>query len=114
MSDLLKGKRGLIMGVANQRSIAWGIASAMAAAGAELAFTYQGDAFGKRVAPLAESLGSNILVDVDVTDDASMDRAFEQIKSEWGSLDFVVQALAFSDKDELTGQIGRASWRERV
>ena len=104
MSDLLKGKRGLIMGVANQRSIAWGIASAMAAAGAELAFTYQGDAFGKRVAPLAESLGSSILVDVDVTDDASMDRAFEQIKSEWGNLDFVVHALAFSDKDELTGR----------
>ncbi|MCF6315619.1 MAG: enoyl-ACP reductase [Marinosulfonomonas sp.] len=104
MSDLLKGKRGLIMGVANQRSIAWGIASAMAAAGAELGFTYQGDAFGKRVAPLAKSLGSNILVDVDVTDDASMDRAFEQIKSEWGSLDFVVHALAFSDKDELTGR----------
>jgi len=104
MSDLLKGKRGLIMGVANQRSIAWGIASAMADAGAELAFTYQGDAFGKRVEPLAESLGSNILVDVDVTDDASMDRAFEQIKTEWGGLDFVVHALAFSDKDELTGR----------
>ncbi len=92
------------MGVANQRSIAWGIAEAMAGAGAELAFTYQGEAFGKRVAPLAESLGSNILVDVDVTDDASMDRAFEQIKSQWGSLDFVVHALAFSDKDELTGR----------
>ena len=104
MSDLLKGKRGLIMGVANQRSIAWGIASAMAAAGAELAFTYQGDAFGKRVAPLAESLGSSILVDVDVTDDASMDAAFEKIKSEWGGLDFVIHALAFSDKDELTGR----------
>lgn len=104
MSDLLKGKRGLIMGVANQRSIAWGIAEAMAGAGAELAFTYQGEAFGKRVAPLAESLGSNILVDVDVTDDASMDRAFEQIKSQWGSLDFVVHALAFSDKEELTGR----------
>ncbi len=104
MSDLLKGKRGLIMGVANQRSIAWGIASAMADAGAELAFTYQGDAFGKRVEPLAESLGSSILVDVDVTDDASMDAAFEQIKSEWGGLDFVVHALAFSDKDELTGR----------
>ena len=104
MSDLLKGKRGLIMGVANQRSIAWGIAEAMAGAGAELAFTYQGEAFGKRVAPLAESLGSDILVDVDVTDDASMDRAFEQIKSQWGSLDFVVHALAFSDKDELTGR----------
>ena len=104
MSDLLKGKRGLIMGVANQRSIAWGIAAAMADAGAELAFTYQGEAFGKRVAPLAESLGASILVDVDVTDDASMDRAFDQIKSEWGGLDFVVHALAFSDKDELTGR----------
>jgi len=104
MSDLLKGKRGLIMGVANQRSIAWGIASAMAAAGAELAFTYQGEAFGKRVEPLAAELGSNILVDVDVTDDASMDRAFDKIKSEWGGLDFVVHALAFSDKDELTGR----------
>lgn len=104
MSDLLKGKRGLIMGVANQRSIAWGIAEAMAGAGAELAFTYQGEAFGKRVEPLAKSLGSDILVDVDVTDDASMDRAFEQIKSQWGSLDFVVHALAFSDKDELTGR----------
>lgn len=104
MSNLLKGKRGLIMGVANQRSIAWGIASAMAGAGAELAFTYQGDAFGKRVAPLAESLGSSILVDVDVTDDTSMDAAFEKIKSEWGSLDFVIHALAFSDKDELTGR----------
>lgn len=104
MSDLLKGKRGLIMGVANQRSIAWGIASAMAAAGAELAFTYQGEAFGKRVEPLAESLGSSILVDVDVTDDASMDAAFKQIETEWGGLDFVIHALAFSDKDELTGR----------
>ncbi|WP_428548799.1 enoyl-ACP reductase FabI [Profundibacter sp.] len=109
MSDLLKGKRGLIMGVANQRSIAWGIAEAMAGAGAELAFTYQGEAFGKRVAPLAESLGSNILVDADVTDDASMDRAFEQIKSQWGSLDFVVHALAYSDKDELTGRFVNTS-----
>lgn len=92
------------MGVANQRSIAWGIASAMADAGAELAFTYQGEAFGKRVEPLAQSLGASILVDVDVTDDASMDLAFDQIKSEWGKLDFVVHALAFSDKDELTGR----------
>lgn len=104
MSDLLKGKRGLIMGVANQRSIAWGIATAMADAGAELAFTYQGDAFGKRVEPLAESLGSSILVDVDVTDDASMDAAFKQIETQWGGLDFVIHALAFSDKDELTGR----------
>ncbi len=109
MTDSLKGKRGLIMGVANQRSIAWGIASAMAAEGAELAFTYQGDAFGKRVAPLAESLGANILVDVDVTDDASMDAAFEKIKQEWGGLDFVVHALAYSDKDELTGRFVNTS-----
>jgi len=104
MADSLKGKRGLIMGVANNRSIAWGIASAMAAQGAELAFTYQGDAFGKRVAPLAESLGANILLDVDVTDDASMDAAFAKIEKEWGGLDFVVHALAFSDKNELTGR----------
>ncbi len=109
MADLLKGKRGLIMGVANNRSIAWGIASAMAAQGAELAFTYQGDAFGKRVAPLAESLGSNILVDVDVTDDASMDAAFAKIADEWGGLDFVVHALAFSDKNELTGRFVNTS-----
>ncbi len=109
MADLLKGKRGLIMGVANQRSIAWGIASAMAAEGAELAFTYQGEGFGKRVAPLAESLGASILVDVDVTDDASMDAAFEKIKQEWGGLDFVVHALAYSDKDELTGRFVNTS-----
>ncbi len=109
MTDSLKGKRGLIMGVANQRSIAWGIASAMAAEGAELAFTYQGDAFGKRVAPLAESLGASILVDVDVTDDASMDAAFEKIEKEWGGLDFVVHALAYSDKDELTGRFVETS-----
>jgi enoyl-[acyl-carrier protein] reductase I len=104
MADLLKGKRGLVMGVANQRSIAWGIASAMAAEGAELAFTYQGDAFGKRVKPLAESLGASLLIDVDVTDDASLDTAFDTLRSEWGSLDFVVHAIAFSDKNELTGR----------
>ena len=103
MSDLLKGKRGLIMGVANERSIAWGIAAAMADAGAELAFTYQGDAFGKRVAPLAERVGSDILVDVDVTDDASLDRAFKTLNDKWGKLDFIVHAVAFSDKNELTG-----------
>ena len=78
MSDMLKGKRGLIMGVANERSIAWGIAKAMAEAGAELAFTYQGDAFGSRLKPLAESVGSDFMVDVDVTDDASLDAAFDQ------------------------------------
>ncbi len=104
MADLMKGKRGLIMGVANDRSIAWGIAKAMAAEGAELAFTYQGEAFGKRVEPLAESLGSNILVDCDVLDDAKMDEAFETLKQEWGQLDFLVHAIAFSDKAELTGR----------
>lgn len=100
----MKGKRGLIMGVANERSIAWGIAKAMAAEGAELAFSYQGDAFGKRVAPLAESVGSDLLVDVDVTNDASMDAAFGKLKDTWGKLDFVVHAIAFSDKNELTGR----------
>ena len=104
MSDLLKGKRGLIMGVANERSIAWGIAKAMHEAGAELAFTYQGDAFGKRVAPLAERLGSDFLVDVDVTDDASLDAAFEQLGAKWPTIDFIVHAIAYSDKNELTGR----------
>jgi enoyl-[acyl-carrier protein] reductase I len=101
MAGLLKGKRGLVMGVANDRSIAWGIASAMAAEGAELAFTYQGEAFGRRVKPLAESIGSNILVDLDVTDDASMDSGFAEISKRWDSLDFVVHAIAFADKAEL-------------
>lgn len=103
MAELMKGKRGLIMGVANKRSIAWGIASALANEGAELAFTYQGDMFGDRVRPLAASVGSDILVDVDVTDDAAMDRAFAELKERWGSIDFLVHAIAFSDKDELTG-----------
>ena len=96
MSDMLKGKRGLIMGVANERSIAWGIAKAMAEAGAELAFTYQGEAFGKRLEPLAQSVG--------VTDDASLDAAFEQLGARWPTIDFVVHAIAFSDKSELTGR----------
>lgn len=104
MADLMKGKRGLVMGVANERSIAWGIAKALAGEGAELAFTYQGEAFGKRVLPLAESLGASIMVDVDVTDDASMDAAFAQLKDAWGSLDFVVHAIAYSDKNELAGR----------
>ncbi len=104
MADLMKGKRGLIMGVANDRSIAWGIASALAEEGAELAFSHQGDAFGSRVAPLAASVGSEFLVDVDVTNDASMDAAFERLRSEWGTIDFVVHAIAFSDKNELTGR----------
>ncbi len=104
MPDLMKGKRGLVMGVANDRSIAWGIAKALHAEGAELAFSYQGEAFGKRVLPLAQSLGSNILVDVDVTDDASLDAAFDRLKAEWGTIDFVVHAIAYSDKNELTGR----------
>ena len=104
MANLMTGKRGLIMGVANDRSIAWGIAKAMAAEGAELAFTYQGDAFGKRVEPLAQSLGASVMVDCDVNDDAKMDQAFEQIEQTWGGLDFVVHAIAFSDRSELTGR----------
>jgi enoyl-[acyl-carrier protein] reductase I len=104
MSGLLSGKRGLIMGVANERSIAWGIAKAMAEAGAELAFTYQGEAFGSRLKPLAESVGSDFMVDVDVTDDASLDTAFEQLGARWPTIDFVVHAIAFSDKSELTGR----------
>jgi enoyl-[acyl-carrier protein] reductase I len=104
MSGLMQGKRGLVMGVANERSIAWGIAKAMHAAGAELAFTYQGENFGKRVKPLAASLGVDLLVDADVTNDASMDTAFEALKAEWGRLDFVVHAIAYSNKDELAGR----------
>jgi enoyl-[acyl-carrier protein] reductase I len=100
----MKGKRGLVMGVANERSIAWGIASALAAEGAELAFSYQGDAFGKRVEPLAASVGSDFLVDVDVTNPASMDAAFAALKDRWGTIDFVVHAIAFADKAELAGR----------
>ncbi|MDG2452531.1 MAG: enoyl-ACP reductase [Paracoccaceae bacterium] len=109
MTISMNGKRGLIMGVANDRSIAWGIARAMSEAGAELAFSYQGEAFGKRLAPLAESVGSSLMVDVDVTNDASMDAAFEMLKNEWGSIDFVVHAIAYSDKNELTGRISDTS-----
>lgn len=104
MTGLLAGKRALVMGVANDRSIAWGIAQALAAQGAELAFTYQGEAFGKRVQPLAASVGSSLLVDVDVTDDASLDAAFAVLADRWGRLDIVVHAIAFSSKDELTGR----------
>ena len=104
MADLMSGKRGLIMGVANVRSIAWGIASAMASEGAELAFSYQGEAFGKRVKPLAESLGSDLLVDVDVSDEDSMEKCFNLIGDRWGGLDFIVHAIAYSDKNELTGR----------
>ena len=104
MADLMKGKRGLVMGVANERSIAWGIASALAAEGAELAFSYQGEAFGKRVEPLAASVGSDFLVDVDVTNDDSLDACFAALKARWGQMDFLIHAIAFSDKNELTGR----------
>jgi len=104
MADLMKGKRGLVMGVANERSIAWGIAKALAGEGAELAFSYQGEAFGKRVEPLAASVGSDFLVDVDVTDDASLEGCFGALKDRWGTMDFLVHAIAYSDKNELTGR----------
>ena len=100
----MQGKRGLIMGVANNRSIAWGIAQATAAQGAELAFTFQGDALKKRVEPLAAELGSNIVLPCDVTDKASVDAVFEALKSKWGRLDFLVHAIAFADKAELDGR----------
>ena len=103
MTDLMKGKRGLVMGVANHNSIAWGAAKAMAAQGAEIAFSYQGEAFGKRLRPLAAEIGSTLLVDCDVEDVASVDALFETLKAEWGKIDFVVHAIGFSDKNELKG-----------
>lgn len=109
MGDLMKGKRGLVMGVANERSIAWGIAAALAAEGAELAFSYQGEAFGKRVEPLAASVGSDFLVDVDVTNDESLDACFAALKARWGTMDFLVHAIAYSDKNELTGRFVNTS-----
>ena len=117
MTGQMQGKRGLIMGVANDRSIAWGIAKAMSEAGAELAFTYQGEAFGSRLKPLAESVGSDFMVDVDVTDDASLDAAFEGLAARWPTIDFVVHAIAFSDKNELTGRFlntSRANFRNSL
>ena len=105
MTISLKGKRGLVMGVANERSIAWGIAKACHEAGAELAFTYQGEAFGKRLEPLAASVGSDFMVDVDVTDEASLDAAFAALGARWPTVDFLVHAIAFSDKSELQGRI---------
>ena len=101
---LMAGKQGLVMGVANDRSLGWGIAKAAHAAGARLAFTYQGDALGKRVRPLAESLDSDFVVDADVTSESSLDALFAGVAERWGRLDFVVHAIAFSDKDELTGK----------
>ena len=101
---LMEGKRGLIMGVANNRSIAWGIASACAAQGAELAFTYQGDALEKRVRPLAEGIGATVVLPCDVSDDAAMDRTFEEIATAWGRLDFLVHAIGWADKQYLRGR----------
>ena len=114
---VLAGKRGLVMGVANDRSIAWGIAKACAEAGAQLAFTYQGEGFGKRLEPLAQSVGSDIMLDVDVTNDASLDAAFATLQERWGTLDFLIHAIAYSDKSELTGRIlntTRANFRNSM
>ena len=112
MEGLMKGKRGLIMGVANNHSIAWGIARQLAAQGAELAFTYQGDALGKRVKPLAEQVGSDFVLPCDVEDIATVDATFAAIEEKWGSLDFVVHAIGFSDKNELKGRYADVTTRE--
>jgi enoyl-[acyl-carrier protein] reductase I len=109
MQDLMKGKRGLIMGVANDHSIAWGIAKALAAQGAELAFTYQGEALGKRVKPLAQSLGVELILPCDVENLTSVDQVFEALRGKWGGLDFLVHAIAFSDKNELKGRYADTS-----
>jgi enoyl-[acyl-carrier protein] reductase I len=104
MNDCMKGKRGLVLGVANDHSIAWGIAQTLAAQGAELAFTYQGDALGKRVKPLAQSLGVELVLPCDVENLASVDAVFDALRAKWGQLDFLVHAIAFSDKNELKGR----------
>ncbi|MCA1999463.1 MAG: enoyl-ACP reductase FabI [Hyphomicrobiales bacterium] len=109
MTQLMHNKRGLVMGVANQNSIAWGIARTLAAHGASLAFTYQGESLGKRVKPLAESVGSALVLPCDVEDVASVDAVFDRLKAEWGSLDFVVHAIGFSDKNELKGRYADTS-----
>ncbi len=108
-SEIMKAKRGLIMGVANDHSIAWGIAETLAAHGAELAFTYQGEAFGRRVRPLARSVGSDLVLPCDVEDEASLDRVFDTLKSQWGGLDFLLHAIAFSDRNELKGRYADTS-----
>jgi enoyl-[acyl-carrier protein] reductase I len=103
MEGLMKGKRGLVMGVANDHSIAWGIARKLSEHGAEIALTYQGEAFGRRVKPLADQLGSRLIIPCDVEDSATVDAAFETLKTEWGGIDFVVHAIGYSDKNELKG-----------
>jgi enoyl-[acyl-carrier protein] reductase I len=114
---LMAGKRGLVMGVANDHSIAWGIAKALHGAGAQVALSYQGEAFGRRVAPLAAEIEAPFTVEVNVQDDASMDAAFEKVAAEWGSMDFIVHAIAYSDKAELTGRFAdtsRANFRNTM
>ncbi|MEM6438696.1 MAG: enoyl-ACP reductase [Pseudomonadota bacterium] len=109
MAGLMEGKRGLVMGVANDHSIAWGCAKVLHAQGAQLAFTYQGEQFGRRVTPLAESLGSTLMLPADVQDEASMDAACAALAEAWGGLDFVIHAIAYSDKSELQGQFADTS-----
>ncbi|HEU0223184.1 MAG TPA: enoyl-ACP reductase [Paracoccaceae bacterium] len=104
MPGLMQGKRGLVMGVANDHSIAWGIAKTLHAHGAEMAFTYQGEAFGRRVIPLVQSLGALHVLPADVQDPASLDQVFEALESDWGRMDFLVHAIAYSDRNELTGR----------
>jgi enoyl-[acyl-carrier protein] reductase I len=104
MAGLMQGKRGLIMGVANDHSIAWGIAKTLAEQGAQLAFTYQGEALGKRVKPLAQSVGSSLVLPCDVEDLATVDTVFATLAKQWGALDFIVHAIAFSDRSELKGR----------
>ncbi len=106
---LMDGKRGLIMGVANERSIAWGIAKSLSDQGAELAFTYQGDAFKRRITPLAESIGSDMVVPCDVDDLASVDAVFDALKEKWGKIDFLVHSIGYSDKNELSGRYADTS-----
>lgn len=110
--DLMAGKKGLVMGVANQNSIAWGIAQQLAAQGAEMAFTYQGEALERRVRPLIESIGMKTMIPADVTDDKEMDAAFAQLKDEFGEIDFLVHAIAFAGKDELQGSMVENTTRE--
>ncbi len=104
MAGLMAGKRGLIMGVANDRSLAWGIAKTLVEHGAEVGFTYQGEALKKRVGPLAESIGADLLIECDVSDMGALDRSFDELKARWGTIDFVVHAIGFSDKNELRGK----------
>ena len=112
VGTLMAGKRGLVMGVANKNSIAWGISQQLAAQGAELAFTYQGEALERRVRPLVESIGMEFMVPADVTDDAEMDAAFSEISKKWGKIDFLVHAIAFAGKDELQGSMVANTTRE--